>query len=88
MRWKTIVLGNSCLGLHRAHELRNDALDFFPLHDMTTGVYCAIRLDAVNDIMPEMDGVTVANVLLARLAHVLNEGQTSPSVRYREACAQ
>jgi hypothetical protein len=41
-------------------ELRGYPLDLLPLHDMTAGVYRAVRLDTVDNVVAEMDRVTVA----------------------------
>ena len=49
----------------RCNELWGNAFDFLPLHDMAAGVYNAVRLDTVDDVVSEMDGVTIADILPA-----------------------
>jgi hypothetical protein len=47
-----------------------EAFDILPAYDMATRVYRAVSLDTVDDVVSEMDGVTVADVLLARFAYL------------------
>lgn len=59
------VLLYSGLRLHRADQPWGDALDFVPCNDVAPGVYRAVRLDTVDGVVSEMDGVTIADKLLA-----------------------
>ena len=51
--------------LDQSIELRGYPLDLLPLHDMTTSVYRAVWLDTVDDVVSEVDGMTIADVLSA-----------------------
>src|SRR5271157_2967073 len=55
---------------------------------MATRVYRAVRLDTVDDVVSEVEGVTIADVFLAGFAYLTNQVQPAPGMRYREACAQ
>lgn len=73
--------------LDQSIELRGYPLDLLPLHDMTAGMY-AVRIDTVDNVVAEMDRVTVRDVLLARCAYSAHEGQSADSVRSWKARAQ
>src|ERR1035437_2641472 len=74
--------------LDQSIQLWRDAFDFLPPHDMAAGVYRAIGLDPVDDVVAEVDGVAVVDVFTARCAYPENECQPELCMRDREARAQ
>jgi hypothetical protein len=55
---------------------------------MAARVYRTVGLDTVDDVISEVDGVTIADILLPRFAYLANEGQPAPGMRYRESRTQ
>ena len=56
-------------------ESRCDALYLFPRNDMAAGLDCAVWLNAVDGVWAEVDGVSIADVGLTRLADLADESQ-------------
>ena len=65
-----------------------EQLQRYQLHDMAARVYRAVWLDTIDDVVSEMEGVTIADILPSRFAYPANEVEPAPGMRYREACAQ